>query len=151
MALFSDADLSTPIEELHKVVDPILVGQYDVVFGSRALDRSLIGVHQPWLREYGVRRALFGSALLFALIHASLVALVPILVLGLGLALVYHRTRSLLAAIMMHATVNGVSVPRFYRGRFVGTTHRFDHRTIMAALLPPKAPPVASPSAKLDE
>ncbi len=51
VALFSDADLSTPIEELHKVVDPILDGHYDVVFGSRALDRSLIGVHQPWLRE----------------------------------------------------------------------------------------------------
>jgi dolichyl-phosphate beta-glucosyltransferase len=55
VALFSDADLSTPIEELHKVVDPILDGHYDVVFGSRALDRSLIGVHQPWLREYSGR------------------------------------------------------------------------------------------------
>ncbi|MFD2719389.1 dolichyl-phosphate beta-glucosyltransferase [Hymenobacter monticola] len=55
VALFSDADLSTPIEELHKVVDPILDGNYDVVFGSRALDRSLIGVHQPWLREYSGR------------------------------------------------------------------------------------------------
>ena len=55
VALFSDADLSTPIEELHKVVDPILAGQYDVVFGSRALDRSLIGVHQPMLREYSGR------------------------------------------------------------------------------------------------
>ena len=55
VALFSDADLSTPIEELHKVVDPILAGHYDVVFGSRALDRSLIGVHQPWLREYSGR------------------------------------------------------------------------------------------------
>jgi dolichyl-phosphate beta-glucosyltransferase len=55
VALFSDADLSTPIEELHKVVDPILEGKYDVVFGSRALDRSLVGVHQPWLREYSGR------------------------------------------------------------------------------------------------
>ncbi|TPG13121.1 hypothetical protein [Sphingomonas oligophenolica] len=53
--------------------------------------------------------------------------------------------------IAVDRAVNGISVPRFYRGRFVGTTHRFDHRTIMAALLPPKAPPVASPSAKLDE
>lgn len=53
VALFSDADLSTPIEEMHKLIDPILSGEYDVTFGSRALDRSLIGTHQPWRREQG--------------------------------------------------------------------------------------------------
>ncbi len=53
IALFSDADLSTPIEELFKLVEPIRTGQFDVTFGSRALDRSLIGTHQPWRREQG--------------------------------------------------------------------------------------------------
>ena len=53
VALFSDADLSTPIEETHKLLDPIVAGKYDVTFGSRALDRSLIGTHQPWRREQG--------------------------------------------------------------------------------------------------
>jgi glycosyltransferase involved in cell wall biosynthesis len=53
IALFSDADLSTPIEEMPKLVDPIRSGAYDVTFGSRALDRSLIGTHQPWRREQG--------------------------------------------------------------------------------------------------
>ena len=51
VALFSDADLSTPITETPKLVQPIRSGQYDVVFGSRAVDRKLIGVHQPWTRE----------------------------------------------------------------------------------------------------
>ncbi len=51
IAVFSDADLSTPIDELHKLVEPIKKGEYDVTFGSRALDRSLIGTHQPWRRE----------------------------------------------------------------------------------------------------
>lgn len=55
VALFSDADLSTPITEAPKLVEPILSGQYDVTFGSRALDRKLIGVHQPWRREQGGR------------------------------------------------------------------------------------------------
>ena len=55
VALFSDADLSTPISELPKLVDPIVSGQYDVTFGSRALDRQLIGVHQSWRREQGGR------------------------------------------------------------------------------------------------
>ncbi|MDQ2746541.1 MAG: glycosyltransferase family 2 protein [Acidobacteriota bacterium] len=53
LALFSDADLSTPIEEAAKLVEPIRRGDFDVTFGSRALDRSLIGVRQPWRREQG--------------------------------------------------------------------------------------------------
>lgn len=53
IALFSDADLSTPIEEMPKLIDPIRAGEFDVTFGSRALDRSLIGTHQPWRREQG--------------------------------------------------------------------------------------------------
>jgi glycosyltransferase involved in cell wall biosynthesis len=55
VALFSDADLSTPISEAPKLVEPIASGQYDVTFGSRALDRTLIGVHQSWRREQGGR------------------------------------------------------------------------------------------------
>ncbi|HTG93797.1 MAG TPA: dolichyl-phosphate beta-glucosyltransferase [Pyrinomonadaceae bacterium] len=55
VALFSDADLSTPITEVPKLVEPIMRGDFDVTFGSRALDRSLIGVHQPWRREQGGR------------------------------------------------------------------------------------------------
>lgn len=55
IALFTDADLSTPITEAPKLVAPIKRGEYDLTFGSRALDRSLIGVHQPWRREQGGR------------------------------------------------------------------------------------------------
>ncbi|HEX8772384.1 MAG TPA: dolichyl-phosphate beta-glucosyltransferase [Pyrinomonadaceae bacterium] len=55
IALFTDADLSTPITEIPKLVGPIERGDYDLTFGSRALDRSLIGVHQPWRREQGGR------------------------------------------------------------------------------------------------
>ncbi len=53
IALFSDADLSTPIEELPKLVEPIENNECDIAFGSRALDRSLIGERQPWRREQG--------------------------------------------------------------------------------------------------
>src|SRR5467141_4032368 len=55
IALFSDADLSTPIDETSKLVDPIRSGKCDFAFGSRALDRRLIGVHQSWRREQGGR------------------------------------------------------------------------------------------------
>jgi glycosyltransferase involved in cell wall biosynthesis len=55
IALFTDADLSTPITDAPKLIDPIQQGEYDLTFGSRALDHSLIGVHQPWRREQGGR------------------------------------------------------------------------------------------------
>ena len=55
IGLFSDADLSTPIEETPKLIEPIAKGEVDIAFGSRALDRSLIGIHQPWQREQGGR------------------------------------------------------------------------------------------------
>ena len=55
IGLFSDADLSTPIEEASKLIEPIAAGELDVAFGSRALDRSLIGHRQPWRREQGGR------------------------------------------------------------------------------------------------
>jgi dolichyl-phosphate beta-glucosyltransferase len=55
IALFSDTDLSTPITETPKLVDPIRSGEFDLTFGSRALNRRLIGVHQPWRREQGGR------------------------------------------------------------------------------------------------
>ena len=55
IALFFDADLSTPLEETSKVIEPIANGQIDIAFGSRALDRRLIGQHQPWRREQAGR------------------------------------------------------------------------------------------------
>jgi glycosyltransferase involved in cell wall biosynthesis len=55
IGLFSDADLSTPIDDAPRLVEPIAAGEVDVAFGSRALDRQLIGQHQPWRREQGGR------------------------------------------------------------------------------------------------
>lgn len=50
LVLFSDADLSTPIEEIELLERAILNGS-DIAVGSRALPGSRIEVHQPRLRE----------------------------------------------------------------------------------------------------
>lgn len=55
IGLFSDADLSTPIDETPKLIQPIADGEVDIALGSRALDRQLIGQRQPWRREQGGR------------------------------------------------------------------------------------------------
>lgn len=49
--LFSDADLSAPIEEIEKLRSAVEQRDASIAIGSRALDRSLIGVHESVLRE----------------------------------------------------------------------------------------------------
>jgi glycosyltransferase involved in cell wall biosynthesis len=62
--LFSDADLSAPIEELETLWSAIGKTGAEIAIGSRALDRSLIGVHQPGMREEAGR--FFNSVMRFA-------------------------------------------------------------------------------------
>jgi dolichyl-phosphate beta-glucosyltransferase len=50
-ALFTDADLSSPIDELEKLWKAVQQDGARGAIGSRALDRHLIGVHQPAFRE----------------------------------------------------------------------------------------------------
>src|SRR5258706_3715345 len=49
IALFTDADLSAPIEEAGKLIDAL--ENSDVAIGSRAMDRGLITVHESPFRE----------------------------------------------------------------------------------------------------
>jgi glycosyltransferase involved in cell wall biosynthesis len=55
LVLFTDADLSAPIEEADKLLAAMESSHADVVVGSRALQRELIGTHQSPLREWGGR------------------------------------------------------------------------------------------------
>ncbi|MFN7976003.1 MAG: dolichyl-phosphate beta-glucosyltransferase [Acidobacteriota bacterium] len=49
--LMSDADLSTPIEEVTLLLSPVMRGDYDIAIGSRGLPSSRLGQRQPWARE----------------------------------------------------------------------------------------------------
>jgi len=50
IVLFTDADLSAPIEEADKLIAAL--DHYDLAIGSRALDRNLITVHESGFREF---------------------------------------------------------------------------------------------------
>ncbi|HEY8740366.1 MAG TPA: dolichyl-phosphate beta-glucosyltransferase [Candidatus Dormibacteraeota bacterium] len=50
IVLFTDADLSTPIVDVEPLIAALAAGA-DVAIGSRAMDRSLVEVHQPWIRD----------------------------------------------------------------------------------------------------
>jgi dolichyl-phosphate beta-glucosyltransferase len=53
--LSTDADLSAPIEEVEKLVAAARRENAVVAIGSRALDRKLVKVHQPLMREVSGR------------------------------------------------------------------------------------------------
>lgn len=53
--LSTDADLSAPIEELEKLIAAARRENAAVAIGSRALDRKLVKVHQPMMREVSGR------------------------------------------------------------------------------------------------
>ena len=53
--LYTDADLSTPIEEVDKLYQAAQANQAVIAIGSRAIDRSLVSVHQSFFREYSGR------------------------------------------------------------------------------------------------
>jgi glycosyltransferase involved in cell wall biosynthesis len=50
VVLFTDADLSAPIEEAETLLAAL--NDHDVAIGSRAMDRSLIETHQSLFREF---------------------------------------------------------------------------------------------------
>jgi dolichyl-phosphate beta-glucosyltransferase len=53
--LYTDADLSTPIEEIEKLCRAAREQRAAIAIGSRAVDRSVVEVHQPALRELSGR------------------------------------------------------------------------------------------------
>ena len=52
IVLFTDADLSAPIEEADKLIDALNTNNCAVAIGSRAVNRSLITVHESPFREF---------------------------------------------------------------------------------------------------
>jgi membrane protease YdiL (CAAX protease family) len=65
------------------------------------------GILYPMIKQQGYPRlALFGSSLLFALIHFNVMTFVPLFVLALVLVLLLETTDTLLAPIITHACFN---------------------------------------------
>ena len=60
-------------------------------------------------RSFGLWPAALASAALFAIVHPA-ISIAPVFVLGLCAALVYERTRSLLAPMLAHAVYNAVAI-----------------------------------------
>lgn len=105
--------------EMHPVVgfllddaDPLQI----VTLGLAAIVAAPVGeelmfrgfLYRNIRQRFGISRALWSTALLFALLHAAPYAMVPYVTLGLAFGLVYEWTGSLWASIVLHALWNSV-------------------------------------------
>ncbi|HET7685952.1 MAG TPA: type II CAAX endopeptidase family protein [Candidatus Limnocylindria bacterium] len=100
------ADLLANVHPAVAIVAASLV----VPFGEELFFRGV--ALNAWEREYGPRRGLWGSALLFTAIHVpdgGYLVVAPILVLSLVLGVAYQRTRSLPLVVGLHGAFNAVS------------------------------------------
>jgi membrane protease YdiL (CAAX protease family) len=85
-----------------------------VPIGEEVFFRGFVygGLRNRW----GVIVATLGSAAFFAAVHMQIVHGLPIFILGLVLALLYERTRSLVPAMVVHALNNVLAVISIWRG-----------------------------------
>jgi membrane protease YdiL (CAAX protease family) len=81
-------------------------------FGEEVFFRGF--AYTAMRRRLGVLGATILSALLFALIHTSPMAIAPIFLIGVLLAVLYERTGTLAASFALHAVNNTVAVLMYY-------------------------------------
>jgi len=61
-------------------------------------------------QRYGWKKAAFISAALFAVIHVTPTAMIPVFILGCIFAYLYHHSNSIWPAILMHVSTNALAL-----------------------------------------
>ncbi len=65
---------------------------------------------KAWMQKMGPLAAYGLSAFFFSIVHFNVLGLLPIILAGLGLALIYHKTGSLFPGMIAHATNNFIAI-----------------------------------------
>lgn len=92
----------------------LIIGLIVGVAAPFAEETFFRGVIYSSLRRWGAPVAVIGSTLIFVLAHLDLLVGVYALMLGVATSLVYERSRSLWAAVVVHAVFNTLGVAMLY-------------------------------------
>ena len=95
------------VSEAHPGMVAAVGHTLDLLVGAPVVEEFLIRgllLHR-WAAQWGLRRAIVASSVLFALLHLDPIARLPV---SMAFALVYLRTGSLLAPIVLHMLLNVV-------------------------------------------
>ena len=93
----------------------VALGIATIILAPIAEESLFRGVLYPVIKQQGFpRAALWGTSVVFALIHFNAAIFVPLLLLALLLVWLYEKTDNLLAPIVAHATFNAVNFAMFF-------------------------------------
>jgi membrane protease YdiL (CAAX protease family) len=95
--------------------DRLVLGGVTIVLVPVAEEMLFRGILYAWLKRLRFPQlALWGTSLVFAIVHLNLAIFLPLLVLALCLALLYEFTDNLLAPIMAHSCFNALNFAMLY-------------------------------------
>ncbi len=96
-------------------IELFAMGIATIILAPIAEESLFRGVLYPVIKQHvSPRAALWGTSVLFALIHRNVATFIPLLLLALLLVWLYEKTDNLLASIAAHATFNAVNFAMFF-------------------------------------
>jgi membrane protease YdiL (CAAX protease family) len=94
------------------------LGAFTILMVPAAEELLFRGILYPWIKQAGFPRlALWGTAVVFALMHFNVGSFLPLLLLALLLTVLYERTNNLLAPIAAHSLFNAVNFVMIFLAR----------------------------------
>lgn len=100
----------TTLQSEHIGLRTITFGVLSILVVPPAEEALFRGILYTVIKQAGFPRlALWGSSILFALVHTNLVTFVPLMLLALILIVLYEKTGNLLSPIVTHALFNAVN------------------------------------------
>ena len=106
--------LGIPLREVTPMASPLLAVLFDALLPALPEELFCRGALFSTLRPMGRRTAVFGSALLFALMHANLAQLPYAFIAGIALGALYEFSGSLLFPILFHLANNLLSLSLYF-------------------------------------
>jgi membrane protease YdiL (CAAX protease family) len=119
---FPQFDLQAEEQQIVQVLKTTTSWTYRVCIGVTAIllaptveELLFRGILYPTVKQIGYPRlALWGTSMVFALIHLNLATFLPLTFLAVVLTLLYERTNNLLAPIMVHSLFNAANFGLLY-------------------------------------
>lgn len=97
------------------VGERVVLGIVTIVVAPIMEEMLFRGILYPWGKQRGFPRlAFWGTAVLFAAVHANVAIFLPLFVLALALTVLYELTDNLLAPIAAHSLFNGLNFLKLY-------------------------------------
>ena len=96
--------------------DRLTLGGATIILAPLSEEVLFRGIIYPWIKNFGFPQlALWGTSLIFAIVHFNLLSLPALFLLALMLTLLYEKTGNLLAPIAAHSLFNAFNLLALYQ------------------------------------